>query len=201
MTIEPLTPAVRLSSGTNPSIVQTGVTFSAIVSSTAGHADRQRNFPGRHNAAGPGVTLRGRGRRCTNSSLSDGSHSITAVYNGDSKLRRRQERGIIAVGPRLQLDARFGQQWRTRQRIRQRHYANRGSRWVGYLPAEHHTQHRRPVPNPDSINGYRHAVGCYRSHRSRFVDPDYREHVDAAGEHPAPHHDTDDPVARRFGRA
>ena len=82
MTIEPLTPAVRLSSGTNPSIVQSGVTFTAIVSSTAGTPTGSVSFLDGTTPLGQGSLSAGVAA-LTNSSLSDGSHSITAVYNGD----------------------------------------------------------------------------------------------------------------------
>ena len=110
MTIEPLTPAVRLSSGTNPSIMQTGVTFTASVSSTVGTPTGTRKLPGRHNPAWSGDTLCGRGHADYFVSERWLPFDHCRVQRGQ-KLRRRQQRGIIAVGPRLQLDARFGQRW------------------------------------------------------------------------------------------
>ena len=45
MTIEPLTPAVHLSSSINPAVAQTAVTFTASVSSTVGTRNRHGKFP------------------------------------------------------------------------------------------------------------------------------------------------------------
>jgi hypothetical protein len=72
-----------LSSGSNPSIAQTAVTFTASVSSTVGTPTGSVSFL-------DGTTLLGQGAlsagvaTLTTSSLTDGSHSITAVYNGDT---------------------------------------------------------------------------------------------------------------------
>ena len=96
MTIKPLTPAVRLSSSNNPAVAQTGVTFTASVSSTVGTPTGTVSFLDGTTPLGQG-TLTAGVATLTTSSLGDGSHSITAVYNGDTKLRCRHQRGIIAV--------------------------------------------------------------------------------------------------------
>jgi sugar lactone lactonase YvrE len=83
MTIEPLTPAVRLSSGTNPSIAQTGVTFTASVSSTVGTPTGTVSFLDGTTPLGQGPLSAGVAT-LTTPSLTDGSHSIIAVYNGDT---------------------------------------------------------------------------------------------------------------------
>jgi sugar lactone lactonase YvrE len=83
MTIEALTPSVRLSSSTNPAVAQTGVTFTASVSSTVGRPTGTISFLDSTTLLGQGTLSAGVATLAT-SSLSDGPHSITAVYNGDT---------------------------------------------------------------------------------------------------------------------
>ena len=82
MTIQPLTPAIHLSSGSNPSIAQTGVTFTASVSSTVGTPTGAVSFLDGTTPLGQGALSAGVAT-LTTSTLTDGSHSISAVYNGD----------------------------------------------------------------------------------------------------------------------
>jgi hypothetical protein len=82
MTIEPLTPSVRLSSSNNPAVAETGVMFTASVSSAVGRPTGTVSFLDSTTPLGQG-TLSAGVATLTTSSLSDGSHSITAVYNGD----------------------------------------------------------------------------------------------------------------------
>jgi sugar lactone lactonase YvrE len=89
MTITSLTPAVRLSSSSNPAVAQTGVTFTASVSSTVGTPTGTVSFLDSATPLGQG-TLTAGVAALTTSSLTDGSHSITAVYNGDTN--------FVAVG-------------------------------------------------------------------------------------------------------
>ena len=89
MTITSLIPAVRLSSSTNPAVAQTGVTFTASVSSTVGTPTGTVSFLDSATPLGQG-TLTAGVAALTTSSLTDGSHSITAVYNGDTN--------FVAVG-------------------------------------------------------------------------------------------------------
>ncbi len=83
MTITPLTPAVRLSSSSNPAVAQTGVTLTAGVSSTVGMPTGTVSFLDSTTPLGQG-TLTAGVATLTTSSLADGSHSLTAVYNGDT---------------------------------------------------------------------------------------------------------------------
>jgi hypothetical protein len=83
MTIQPLTPSVRLSSSNNPAIATTGVMFTASVSSPVGTPTGTVTFLDSATPLGQG-TLSAGVATLTTSSLSDGSHSITAVYNGDT---------------------------------------------------------------------------------------------------------------------
>jgi Bacterial Ig-like domain (group 3)/MBG domain len=83
MTIEPLTPSVRLSSSNNPAVSQTGVTFTANVSSAVGTPTGTVSFLDSTTPLGQGTVAAGVATFVT-SSLSDGSHSMTAVYNGDT---------------------------------------------------------------------------------------------------------------------
>jgi hypothetical protein len=81
MTIAPLAPSVRLSSSSNPAVTQTGVTFTASVTSTVGTPTGTVSFLDGTTPLGQG-TLSAGVATLTTSSLADGSHSITAVYNG-----------------------------------------------------------------------------------------------------------------------
>jgi hypothetical protein len=83
MTIEPLTPSVQLSSSNNPAVAQNAVVFTAGVSSTAGRPSGTVSFLDGTTPLGQGALSEGVATLAT-SSLSDGSHSITAVYSGDT---------------------------------------------------------------------------------------------------------------------
>jgi len=83
MTIEPLTPSVRLSSSENPAVSQTGVTFTANVSSAVGTPTGTVSFLDSTTPLGQRTVAAGVATFVT-SSLTDGSHSMTAVYNGDT---------------------------------------------------------------------------------------------------------------------
>jgi hypothetical protein len=83
MTIAALASSVRLSSSSNPAATQTGVTFTASVTSTVGTPTGTVSFLDSTTPLGQG-TLSAGVATLTTSSLSDGSHSITAVYNGDT---------------------------------------------------------------------------------------------------------------------
>ncbi len=83
MTIAPITPAVRLSSSNNPAVAQTAVTFTASVSSTVGTPTGTVSFLDGTTALGQGMVSAGVATLAT-PSLSDGPHSMTAVYNGDT---------------------------------------------------------------------------------------------------------------------
>jgi MBG domain/Bacterial Ig-like domain (group 3)/Putative Ig domain len=83
MTIKPLTPAVRLSSSNNPADAQTAVTFTAGISSTVGTPTGTVSFLDGTTPIGQGTLSAGVATLAT-SSLSDGPHSMTAVYNGNS---------------------------------------------------------------------------------------------------------------------
>jgi hypothetical protein len=83
MTIELLTPAVHLSSSNNPAVAQTAVTFTASVSSTVGTATGTVSFLDGTTPLGQGILSAGVATLVT-SSLSDGPHSLNAVYNGDT---------------------------------------------------------------------------------------------------------------------
>ena len=180
MTIEPLTPSVRLSSSNNPAVAQTGVTFTASVSSYGGHANRYGKLPGQHNPARPGDTHRGRGHAGDFIPERWLPRDYCCVQRR-RELCCRHQRGIVAVDRRLQSDSRFGQrQWFGQQR----HYPNSRARRVGYLSAEHRAFSRHHLPNPGSIDGYRHAGRRYGSHHSLFVDSAHRYLVDFPGKTP-----------------
>lgn len=83
MTIRQLTPAVSLSSGSNPAVAQTAVMFTATVNSTVGAPTGTVSFLDGTTLIGQGTISAG-AATLTTSSLSDGAHSITAVYNGDA---------------------------------------------------------------------------------------------------------------------
>ena len=83
LTIQPITPAVRLSSSNNPAIATTAVTFTATVSSTVGMPAGTVSFLDGTTPLGQGTLSAGVATFAT-SSLSDGSHSLTAVYNGNT---------------------------------------------------------------------------------------------------------------------
>ena len=59
MTIEPLTPAVRLSSSNNPAVCADRSNVYGQRELDGGHADRYGKLPGRHHPTRPGDTLRG----------------------------------------------------------------------------------------------------------------------------------------------
>ncbi len=83
MVIEPLTPAVSLASSTNPSIAQIAVAFTATVNGSLGTPTGTVSFLDGTTVIGTG-TLSAGVATLTTAALSDGSHSITAVYNGDT---------------------------------------------------------------------------------------------------------------------
>ena len=80
------TPAVSLASSGNPSTVGRAVTFTAVVSASAGTPTGTVDFLDGANAiAGcSSIGLNGGSAGCTTSSLAAGSHSITAQYSGDA---------------------------------------------------------------------------------------------------------------------
>jgi hypothetical protein len=77
------TPTVSLISSASPALVQNAVTFSATVSSAVGTPTGTVSFLDGTTALGSG-TLIGGGATFTTSTLSAGSHQITAVYSGDT---------------------------------------------------------------------------------------------------------------------
>jgi hypothetical protein len=83
MTIDPLTPAVRLFSSYNPAVAQTAVTFTASVTSAVGMPTGTVSFLDSTTLLGQGTLSAGVATLAA-SSLTDGSHSMTAVYNGDA---------------------------------------------------------------------------------------------------------------------
>ncbi len=114
------------------------------------------------------------------------------------ELRCSHQRGLIAVDRRLQLTP--GSGGGSGSGSGERHYPNRSARRYGYLSAEHRAFRRHHLPNPGSIDGYRHARERYRSYHSLIVDSAHRHLVDFPGTNPAQHPHTDHPVAPRFGR-
>jgi hypothetical protein len=81
--IAPLTPGIGLSSSSNPAVAQTGVTFTADVTSSVSTPTGTVTFLDGTAPLGQGALSAGVATLST-SSLSDGVHSITAVYNGDT---------------------------------------------------------------------------------------------------------------------
>jgi hypothetical protein len=83
MTIKPLTPAVGLSSSSNPAVSQTAVTFTGSVSATVGTPTGTVTFLDGSTPLGQG-TLTAGVATLTTSSLTDGNHALSALYNGDT---------------------------------------------------------------------------------------------------------------------
>jgi MBG domain/Bacterial Ig-like domain (group 3)/Putative Ig domain len=83
MTIAPLTPAIRVSSSSNPAIATTAVTFTAIASSSVGTPTGTVSFLDSTTPLGQATISAGVATLST-SSLADGSHSIIAMYSGDT---------------------------------------------------------------------------------------------------------------------
>ena len=77
------TATVALSSSANPSVVSSAVTFTATVSSASGTPTGSVNFFDGTTLLGSGTLTSGVATYAT-SSLTSGTHSITAVYSGDS---------------------------------------------------------------------------------------------------------------------
>jgi len=84
LTISKVTPTITLTSSQNPSILTSAVTFTATLSSTAGTPSGTVSFYDATTLLGT-VTLSGAQAAYTTSSLATATHSITAVYSGDSK--------------------------------------------------------------------------------------------------------------------
>lgn len=82
----PVDPSISVASSVNPSSAGQGVTFTATVSSSAGTATGTVEFrDGATSIAScAAVTLSSGGAACTTSSLSVGSHSVTARYSGNA---------------------------------------------------------------------------------------------------------------------
>jgi CSLREA domain-containing protein len=76
-------PVVFVTSNANPVMAQTAITFTATISSTSGQPTGTVNFMDGTTMLGQGA-LSGGAATLTTSSLIAGSHSITAVYSGDS---------------------------------------------------------------------------------------------------------------------
>jgi hypothetical protein len=83
MTIAPLTPSVSLSSSSNPAVAEIGVVFTASVRSSVGTPTGTVSFLDGTAPLGQAELSAGVAT-LTTSSLTDGAHSITAVYNGDT---------------------------------------------------------------------------------------------------------------------
>jgi sugar lactone lactonase YvrE len=79
----PLTPALALASSDNPALLGDAVTFTATVSSTSGTPTGSVSFLDGTTTLGT-ATLSAGTAVLTTASLTAGSHSITAVYSGDS---------------------------------------------------------------------------------------------------------------------
>jgi sugar lactone lactonase YvrE len=77
------TPAIALQSNSNPALVQTAVTFTATLSSSAGAPTGTVTFLDGTTPLGTGTIAAGVAA-LTTSTLAAGSHSITAVYSGDA---------------------------------------------------------------------------------------------------------------------
>jgi len=77
------TPAVALISSSNPLLVESAITFTATVSSTAGMPSGSVSFYDGTTLLGSGTLVLGVATYVT-SSLTVGAHSITAAYGGDS---------------------------------------------------------------------------------------------------------------------
>ena len=197
MTITPLTPAVRLSSSSNPAVAQTGVTFTASVSSTVGTPTGTVSFLDGTTPLGQG-TLTAGVATLTTSSLTDGSHSITAVYNGDTNFVAVTSAALSQSILDFSLTPGSGSGSGSGS---SRHYPNSRARRVGYLSAEHRTNCRHHLPNPGPVNGYRHAGGCDGSHHSVFVGSDSPVTRGLSRQTPQLNsHHVDHPGAARFDR-
>ncbi len=83
MIIKPLTPAVRLSSSSNPAVSQTAVVFTGSVNATVGTPTGTVTFLDGSTPLGQG-TLTAGVATLTTSSLTDGNHTLSALYNGDT---------------------------------------------------------------------------------------------------------------------
>lgn len=83
ITVAQLVPVVTLGTSMNPAMLQTPVTFTAIVSATAGTPTGSVNFLDGTTVLGSGTLTAGTAT-FTISSLTAGSHSISVVYSGDS---------------------------------------------------------------------------------------------------------------------
>ncbi len=83
ITVTQATPGITLATSVNPALLQNPVTFTASVTSTAGTPTGSVNFLDGTTVLGT-VALSAGKATFTTSSLSAGSHSITAIYTGDS---------------------------------------------------------------------------------------------------------------------
>ncbi|HKF46367.1 MAG TPA: Ig-like domain repeat protein [Terracidiphilus sp.] len=82
LTVNPIAPAIALTSSANPSIVAQSVTFTAAVSSPAGTPTGSVTFWDGATQLSSGILAAGSATYAT-STLAAGSHSITAQYSGD----------------------------------------------------------------------------------------------------------------------
>ncbi len=78
-----VTPAIVLVSSANPAFMSNSVTFTATISSSAGTPTGTVSFNDGTTLLGTG-TLSAGVATCTTSAMAAGSHSITAVYSGDT---------------------------------------------------------------------------------------------------------------------
>jgi alpha-tubulin suppressor-like RCC1 family protein len=84
----------------NPSVPGESVTFTATVSSTGGTPTGTITFKDRATTLGPG-TLSGGSAALSTSALSAGSHTITAVYNGDDNFATSESSGLTQTVAKL----------------------------------------------------------------------------------------------------
>ena len=93
MTINPITPAVSLSSSSNPAVSQTAVTFTGSVSATVGTPTGTVTFLDGSTPLGQGTLTAGVATLIT-SSLTDGNHALSALYNGDTNFVAASSAGL-----------------------------------------------------------------------------------------------------------
>jgi Bacterial Ig-like domain (group 3)/IPT/TIG domain len=84
LTVNKATPNVALISSVNPVFAKNSITFTATVSSSVSTPTGTVTFKDGTTSLGSAVTLSSGVATLATSSLAAGSHSITAVYNGDS---------------------------------------------------------------------------------------------------------------------
>jgi hypothetical protein len=107
LTVNKVAPSVELASSANPALVSNNVTLTAIASSNAGTPTGSVEFYDGTTLLGSGTLASGSATYAT-STLSSGTHSITAVYGGDSNFSSVTSSAVSQVVSDLTLEVASG---------------------------------------------------------------------------------------------